>query len=63
MTDKDHGELCVYLEEWLRIYNSLHPKRGTDAYIAREKNRNYSYLVNDTLVELIWLDTKDQSYV
>lgn len=51
ITEQEHGELCIYLDEWLHIWNA----------IPNEKKTNWEYAkqVSDTLGELLAQDAID----
>jgi hypothetical protein len=53
MTTKEHGGLCVYLDEWLFIWSALSKN------MRAKGNREYAKLVSDTLSDLLVIDAKE----
>ncbi len=55
MTSEEHGELCVYLDEWLNVfykmYFSLKNKRDFDQEYAKVVSSTLSDLLSDDAIE------------
>lgn len=50
MNDKEHGELCLYLNEWLGIWNAL-PRE-----VKAKGSWDQAKLMSDTLSDLLNID-------
>ena len=53
MTAGEHGELCVYLNDWMAIWNKLSKERKTKEGWKQAK------LISDTLSELLIIDAEE----
>ena len=47
ITEKEHNELCIYLNEWMRIWNKIPSNMKT---LERIK---YAAIISDNLSELL----------
>ena len=59
MTEKEHGELCVYLDEWLGQFNKLRPSTESSIYSEWRSQMGYAKLMSETLAELILIDVTE----
>ena len=49
-TSDDHGELCLYLDEWLRIFDELWHKNSQTMYAYGNQAREVSNTLSDLIV-------------
>lgn len=59
MTQSDHENLCVYLNEWLHTFEHIRPPQTSPAYPKWQQTKPYAHLVNDTLTELLLMDVEE----